>query len=239
MVATVVFLGQAPLRVNGAPEFATPDHERGVEQSPRLQILNQSIARLIHILALHRQAARNVGVGVPVVVINLHEAHAALDQPPCHQRRVGKRAGLLRLVAVELVRRVRLARDSREFGHTGLHPERQFVLLDARVRLGIADGAEIHFVERAQAVERFASHLRVHASGVVDEQNWIEDFSNPLNKMGFDITTSNLETIIDTSETIDLFTKQPKVKNINLSFLFLITDLICFLTLKKKFLLIE
>ena len=77
----------SPWRINRAAKFAAPDDQRVVEQAALFQILDQPVAGLIHVLALHRQAPADVGVRVPVVVINLHEAHAALDQPPRQQRR--------------------------------------------------------------------------------------------------------------------------------------------------------
>src|SRR5207249_6642269 len=47
MIAPVVGVGQLALRIDGASEFADPNHERLVEQSARLQILAQSETALV------------------------------------------------------------------------------------------------------------------------------------------------------------------------------------------------
>ena len=82
--------------------------------SPRaFRSLDQAPAGLIDVAALVGQPAGDVGVRVPVVVIDLDEPHAALDHPPGQERRVGERPGLLRLFAVERVGRRGLAGDGR------------------------------------------------------------------------------------------------------------------------------
>ena len=74
--------------------------------------------------------------------------------------RVGTAARFLRLVAVEFVGALRLGAYVHEIGHTRLHPERHLVLLDARVRLGIAHGAVRHLIELPEPVELTPAHLR-------------------------------------------------------------------------------
>src|SRR5262245_9629326 len=103
MIPAVVLLGESTLRVDGPSELAAPDDEGFVEQPPVFQILHETIARLIDIAALIGQPAGDVAVRVPVVVIDLDEANAALDHPASHENRVGEGAGLLRLLAIELV----------------------------------------------------------------------------------------------------------------------------------------
>ena len=126
--------------------------------SPRcLQVLDQAPAGLIHVAALVGQPAGDVEVRVPVVVVDLHEPHAPLDQPPGQQRRVRERARLLRRLAVERVGRRGLAADVGQLGDAGLHAEGQLVLLDPRVRLGVAHELVIHLVERLEPVERVAA----------------------------------------------------------------------------------
>src|SRR6266568_7717990 len=75
MITSVIVLRQAALGINGAPEFAAPNDERGIEQTSRFEILNQSVTRLIDIFALAGEASGYVGVSVPVIVIDLHEAN--------------------------------------------------------------------------------------------------------------------------------------------------------------------
>ena len=109
VITSVIVLGELALRVNGAAKFTAPDDQRLVVQSARLQILHQSVASLVDVLALAGQTFGDVRVSVPVVQIDLHETHPALDQPPREQGRVGEGAGLLRLITVKLVGRLRLA----------------------------------------------------------------------------------------------------------------------------------
>ena len=95
VVAAVVRLRQPALAVDRPAELAAPDDERASKQALALQVLNQAAARLIDVAALVGHPAGEVAVVVPVVVVDLHEADAALDQPPGHERGVGERAGLL------------------------------------------------------------------------------------------------------------------------------------------------
>src|SRR5207248_9527174 len=94
---------QAALGVNGAAELTAPDDQRVFEHAAHLEVLDQAKAGLIDVFALGGKPAGDVGVGVPVVVVNLHEADAALDHAASEQGSVGEGAGLFRLFAVELV----------------------------------------------------------------------------------------------------------------------------------------
>ena len=60
-----------------------------------------------------------------------------------------------------------------ELRNAGLHAERQLVLFDAGVGLGIADLPVIHLVQGPEPVERIAAHLRRNAGWVVDVQDRI------------------------------------------------------------------
>ena len=173
MVAAVVFLRQPALRVNRAAELAAPDDQRFVQQAARLQVFDQAVDRLVDVAALVGQAAGDVRVRVPVVQVNLNEAHAAFDHPPGQQHRVAEGARLLGRFAVELVGRFGFVRDIGQFGHAGLHAEGQLVLLDAGVRCGIAHLAVVDFVQFPQPVERRAADLGGDAVGVVDVKNRI------------------------------------------------------------------
>jgi hypothetical protein len=87
-------LRQPALAVDRAAELAAPDDQRLVEAAALLEVLDEAVARLVHVAALVGHAAGDVAVVVPVVVVDLHEPHAALDQPAGQQHRVGERAGL-------------------------------------------------------------------------------------------------------------------------------------------------
>ena len=67
MVAAVIFLCEAALRVNRAAKLTSPDNERFIQQPAGLQILHESVAGLIHVLALHGEPPGYVSVRVPVV----------------------------------------------------------------------------------------------------------------------------------------------------------------------------
>ena len=84
---------------------------------------------------------------------------------------MGERPRLLRLFAVERVGRRGLVGDVGQLGDAGLHPEGQLVLLDPRVRLGVAHELVVHLVEGLEPVERVAAHLRRNARRVVDVQD--------------------------------------------------------------------
>ncbi len=92
-------------------------------------------------------------VVVPVGVVELHEPHAALDQPPGQQAVVGERR-LARLGAVQVERRLRLARQVDQLRGAGLHPVGHLVGGDPRGDLRVAGGVEPLGVEVADRVER-------------------------------------------------------------------------------------
>ena len=78
-----------------APELAPPDHQRVLEQAARFQVLDQSRTGLIDVAAdmvqVARQGLAGDAVVVPVGVIKLNEADAALDQTTGKQAVVRKR----------------------------------------------------------------------------------------------------------------------------------------------------
>jgi hypothetical protein len=76
-------------------------------------------------------------VGVPAPVEQLHEADAALDQPPRQQAVVGERF-LAGLGAVEFLDVVRLAGDVHDFGDFRLHAKGHFVLGNTCQDVGVA-----------------------------------------------------------------------------------------------------
>ena len=58
MIAAIVLLAEPALAVNGAAEFAGPDHQRVIEQAAALEIGDQRVAAAICLLAEHRAACR-------------------------------------------------------------------------------------------------------------------------------------------------------------------------------------
>ena len=79
-------------------------------------------------------------VGVPLAagaVIELHEPHAPLDQPPGQQAVAAEGLGLFLVDAVQLSGRLRLLRQVDRLGGCGLHAEGQFVAGDAGLQLAL------------------------------------------------------------------------------------------------------
>ena len=104
----VVVAAVAPLRHRRAAELAGPDDQRVVEHAALLQVGDQRHAGPVDLLGLERDAFLHAAVMVPVLVVKLDEAHAALGQPAGEQAIGGERA-IARLAAVEFERLLRLS----------------------------------------------------------------------------------------------------------------------------------
>src|SRR5207247_328220 len=101
MVTAIVLAAEAALGINRTAEFAAPDDERFVQHGALLQVGGEAVEGAVHVAALARQAAGDVGVRVPIVVIHLHEADAAFDQAAGEDGCVGEGAGVAGIFAVE------------------------------------------------------------------------------------------------------------------------------------------
>ena len=93
----------AALRHRRAAELAGPDDQRVVEHAALLEVGDQRHAGAVDLLGLERDAVLDAAVVVPVLVVELDEAHAALGQPAGEQAVAGK-GTIARLAAVELER---------------------------------------------------------------------------------------------------------------------------------------
>ena len=88
-----------------------------------LEVLQQAGDRLVDLRAIGRVVLPQVAVGVPAAgvavaaVIDLHEPHAALHQPPRRQAMLAERRGVLVIEAVQLLRRGRFLLKLEDFGH--------------------------------------------------------------------------------------------------------------------------
>ena len=173
VVAAVIIAAQAALAVDGSSKFTAPDDEGILEHAAVFEVGDEAMDRLVGVFALERHAAAAIAMVVPVVVVDLHEAHTAFDQSTGEQGGVGEAAGIFRFFAVEGVGAIRLGADLREFGHAALHAEGHFELLDAGMSFGIAHQLVIHFIERLQAIELTAAQVPGDAGGVVDEEDGI------------------------------------------------------------------
>ena len=86
------------------------------------------------------------------------QSWSCTKRTPCSTSRRASRQLFAKLAAAGLgavhVEDVpRLARDVHHFGHRGLHAESEFVLRNARARLGAAEFGGLHLVEVAQGIE--------------------------------------------------------------------------------------
>src|SRR5215472_6225504 len=63
-------------------ELASPDDQRLVQQTALFQVLDQGCAGPIGSAAVIAEVADHVVMGIPTLVIDVHEANAALDHPP-------------------------------------------------------------------------------------------------------------------------------------------------------------
>ena len=73
-----------------AAKLAAPNHERLIEQAATTQIADERGNRTIHFAAFFRQLREEIvgrigAMAVPAPVVELHKAHAALDQAPRKQ----------------------------------------------------------------------------------------------------------------------------------------------------------
>ena len=89
---------------------------------------------------------------VPVAVIELDEAHAALRQPAREQAVRGEGA-VARLATVGVEDVLRLLRDVHQIRRTRLHPEGELVLRQPRRDLRIVDDLVAEPVEPAHGVD--------------------------------------------------------------------------------------
>src|SRR4029077_15384592 len=159
MVSTDIFhfLAAAVFPHGCAPKFATPDHERVFEHTPRLEIGQQGRCRLIYSTTTIREAEVQslLGVGavrIPAPVIELNKSDPSLRQPPSHQA-VVRDTGFARFRAVLRADRIGLFANVHGVGSVHLHPERHLVLSDARDGFWIPEhgiGLPIDFVNRVQ-----------------------------------------------------------------------------------------
>ena len=150
MVAAVFGRGQLALAVNGAAEFAAPDHQRVVQHARAASDPSPARRTADRSRHLQRQIPRQVAVLVPAAMIELDEAHAALGQPPRQQAIGGEGAGLAGVRAVQFEGAVRLLGQIGQLRHGGLHAVSHLILRDAGGDLGIAEVFQLALVQLRQ-----------------------------------------------------------------------------------------
>ena len=146
-----VMIAAVPLRHRRATEFAAVDDQRLVEHAALLQVADQGRGAAIHFGGRSLDVLLHAAVVIPIAMIELDEAYAALGQPTGQQAIRAERS-VAPLRAVHFHDVGRLVRDIQQMRHAGLHAERHLVLADAGRDLGI--------VERSDSPPRSASRRR-------------------------------------------------------------------------------
>src|SRR5262245_63152175 len=85
MIAPVVGRGEPALGIDRPAKLATPDHQRVVEQTALLQILDECRGGLVGVPALGADLIGQVEVLVPAHMIELDEADTSLGEPAGQQ----------------------------------------------------------------------------------------------------------------------------------------------------------
>ena len=119
-----------------------------VQQTARLQVLQQPDRRQIHFRRMLRVIVENIAVRVPRVGIlvadaageDLNEADAVLDQPPRHEALAAIWLGDRIVEPVELLGGLRLAVEVDRAGRAALHAIRELIGRDARSELRYCPG---------------------------------------------------------------------------------------------------
>ena len=93
MVITTKIRLDLALTVIGATEFAAPDYQSIIQQTPLLEVLDQSGGRLVSFFAQLGQGTRQTAVMIPVLMIQLNESHAAFGHAACLQTICRESAG--------------------------------------------------------------------------------------------------------------------------------------------------
>ena len=166
VVTPIVFAGKAALTVDGAAELSPPDHQGVLEEPPLFEILDESMAGLVHIAALQGEVAGQVSVLIPAAVENLGEADPPFRETAREDAVVGERSRLAGVGTVHLEDAFRLVLQIHQVRHAGLHAERHLILGNAGLDLRIADlfvQLPVHF---AQAIEHDSPQRRVDPCGI-------------------------------------------------------------------------
>ncbi len=153
-----------------ASEFAAADDERLLEQAALFQVFQKRADRLVALAGQLPVIHLDVVVVVPrltLAVPNLHEAHAALDEPPRDENLPRLRARTVHVADV-----LRLLRNVEGVGGVHLHAVGQFEGLHARLELRVGRAAALVLgVELREQIELRALRAErdVRVADVLDE----------------------------------------------------------------------
>lgn len=136
----------AALGHGGTAELAGPDDEGFLEHAALLEVADQGGAGAVDFGGAEREFLAELGVMVPIAVIELDEAGAAFGQAAGEQAIGGERA-VAGLAAVHGEGFGTFVGEIHEAGHAGLHAEGHFVLGDPGVDFGVVDEGLVVAVE--------------------------------------------------------------------------------------------
>ena len=83
MIAAIIFLGKLALTISGPTKLASPNDQSVLQHTPLLEILDESGASLVNVLALVAMFTRQSSVGVPAPVKDLNIPYPPLRQSSC------------------------------------------------------------------------------------------------------------------------------------------------------------
>ncbi len=124
--------------VGSAAKLAAPDDERTLQQAALFEVGDERSDGLVHAAHEIAMGALDIVVAIPRAIVELHEAHAFLDELAGKEAFAAK--GVRRVVAdaVEFLGlRVFLGKVER-FGHLHLHAKGEFVVVHARGEFVVA-----------------------------------------------------------------------------------------------------
>ena len=174
MMITAVIIGrQLALRIIGAAEFSTPDHQGILEEPALLEIGDEGCAGLIRIVALLWECPDEAAVLVPAAMVELDKADTPLGQPAGKQAIRREFSRLLTLGPIKIEDVLRLLADVGGFRYGHLHSEGHFVLCDSRQRFGITKLSVRLAVKLFQGIEHLSSLLPRNTFGIGRIQDWI------------------------------------------------------------------
>jgi hypothetical protein len=96
--------GDAGFHHRGTPELAAPDNERAVEHSALFEVADEGCGGAVGSLGVSFDVAGHIAMSIPSFVVDVDEAHAALDHPSGEQTGPGE-GGRGGVAAVQLKRR--------------------------------------------------------------------------------------------------------------------------------------
>ena len=173
VVAAVVGFCQGALGIDGASKL-TAEHDEGIVQHAALfEVLDETVAALVHVMALLGEIVREIAMLIPAAMEDLHKPDATLHEAAGHEGAVGKGAAVPRIGTIEVEGFFGLGAEIRQVRHTGLHTECHLVLLGAGLDFGVAYQFVGGLIQGGKPVQHFTPQMPGNARGVFQIQHGI------------------------------------------------------------------